>query len=211
MSTATPAETSSPASTSASTPTAAACLPEVLMIVPWEDPVVDAIGTDVQSTYVQQFWLSVLGPTATWILRILAGGLARYPYGYEQDVAELAATLGLARSLAAGGPFGRALQRCELFGVTRTIPGALAVRRRLPPLSARQLARLPAALQEAHRTWQRQAPAADERRASQLAATLRHLGDDASTIERCLLAAGVGATAAAVAAGTLDGIQAAGG
>ena len=40
-----------------------------LVVIPWHDPVVDSIGHEVRSTYVELFWLNVLGPTATWALR----------------------------------------------------------------------------------------------------------------------------------------------
>ena len=33
-----------------------------VMVVPWHDPVVDAVGYDVRSLYVELFWLNVLGP-----------------------------------------------------------------------------------------------------------------------------------------------------
>jgi hypothetical protein len=33
-----------------------------LRISPWHDPVVDAIGHDPRSNYVERFWLSLLGP-----------------------------------------------------------------------------------------------------------------------------------------------------
>lgn len=36
-----------------------------LVVIPWNDPVVDSIGHDARSTYVELFWLNVLGPTAT--------------------------------------------------------------------------------------------------------------------------------------------------
>lgn len=36
-----------------------------LVIIPWHDDVVDAIGFDPRSHYVELFWLNVLGPTAT--------------------------------------------------------------------------------------------------------------------------------------------------
>ena len=39
-------------------------LESTLMIAPWHDPVVDAVGHDVRSTYVELFWLNVLGPTS---------------------------------------------------------------------------------------------------------------------------------------------------
>ena len=45
-----------------------------LMVVPWHDPVVDPVGFDVRSTYVELFWLNILGPSATWALRRLVHG-----------------------------------------------------------------------------------------------------------------------------------------
>lgn len=170
------------------------------MIVHWDDPVVERYGVDVHSEYVDRFWLSVLGPTATWILRLLTGGLARWPYGYEQDLGELAATVGLGKSLSVNGAFGRALHRCEMFGVSRTVPGALAVRRKLPPLSARQLARLPETIQHAHHRWRQPGNGGEMDKARLLAAAFHDIGDDDETIERHLLALGVSpATAEAVA------------
>ena len=46
-------------------------LPATVRVAPWDDPVVDRRGHDPRSAYVEQFWLSVLGPTATWLLRRL--------------------------------------------------------------------------------------------------------------------------------------------
>ncbi len=34
----------------------------VLPIRPWPDGVIDALGHDPRSAYVEQFWLGVLGP-----------------------------------------------------------------------------------------------------------------------------------------------------
>lgn len=34
-----------------------------LRISRWDDPVVDAIGHDPRSTYVERFWLALLGPS----------------------------------------------------------------------------------------------------------------------------------------------------
>lgn len=169
----------------------AAKIDPTLMIVPWVDPVVDGYGFDVHSEYVDVFWLGVLGPTSTWILRHLDRGLARYPLGFEADLVELAAMLGLSSTLSTSSPFVRALNRCEMFGVARRVPGAMAVRRRLPRLSVRQLARLPDSIQAMHRTWQRR-PRPDESATAQvLAGALVEVGHDAQSVERCLLALGV--------------------
>jgi hypothetical protein len=61
-------------------------VPETLVVLPWADPVIDPIGHDPRSRYVELFWLGVLGPTATLLLRRLADGLESYPDGFELDV-----------------------------------------------------------------------------------------------------------------------------
>ena len=51
-------------------------VPATLAVLPWADPVIDPIGHDPRSRYVELFWLGVLGPTATTMLDFpLAGAL----------------------------------------------------------------------------------------------------------------------------------------
>ncbi len=179
-----------------------------LMIVAWDDPVVDAVGFEVRSTYVELFWLNVLGPTATWLLRLMVRGLDRYPLGYELDLADTAGTLGLSYTPGTSNPFLRSLNRCVLFGVAQGYAGGLAVRRRIPPVAARHLARMPEVLREAHTGWARRtgAPSADaDERGRVLAAALAAVGDDGDAVERQLLALGVAPrTAARLATETSD-------
>jgi len=178
-----------------------------LMVVPWDDPVVDAVGYDVRSQYVELFWLNVLGPTATWILRRLVQGFDRWPLGYELDLAEISGAMGLGYAAGATGkPFMRALQRCVMFGAAQPVPGdALAVRRRMPPVAARHLQRMPDALRAVHASWSAHpsAIAHDEERARTLAAAMVASGDDTELVERQLLAVGVSPTAAVRAADAL--------
>lgn len=173
-----------------------------LMVVPWHDPVVDSVGYDVRSIYVELFWLNVLGPSATWALRRLVSGLDRYPLGYELDLGETANELGLSYSTATSSTFVKALQRCVLFGVSQPISDGLAVRRRLPPVAARHLARMPDGLQQQHRHWTVRTTTLGEReRAVALARAMVAAGDDPDLVERQLLAVGVPPAAAAEAAG----------
>ncbi|MGB8858212.1 MAG: hypothetical protein WCC60_03100 [Ilumatobacteraceae bacterium] len=169
-----------------------------VMVVPWHDPIVDAVGFDVRSNYVELFWLNVLGPTATWALRRLVTGLDRYPLGYELDLAETAGMLGLAYSSGTSNSFGRALQRCQLFGMTQAVPGGgLAVRRRVPPVATRHLSRMPTQLQVLHRQWQRRDCSLDDlERGRALAEVMVASGDDPEVVERQLLAVGVSPAAA---------------
>lgn len=175
-----------------------------LMVVPWHDPVVDHVGFDVRSAYVEMFWLNILGPTATWTLRRLVNGFDRYPLGYELDLDETANELGLSYTVATSNTFVRALQRCVLFGVSQPITDGLAVRRRLPPVAARHLARMPQGLQREHAQWQiRRASLPDLERGLALAAAMVAAGDDPDLLERQLLAIGVSPAAAVQVASEL--------
>jgi hypothetical protein len=170
-----------------------------MVIVPWHDDVVDRIGYDPRSTYVETFWLNVFGPTSTWIIRRMATGLDEYPGGYELDLEQTAAALGLVFSPGASNPFARSVNRCVMFGAAQPITGGLAVRRRLPPVTARHLQRMPPYLRSAHEAWQRAVPAGSEghdvaserRRACILAEAMLQAGDPTDSIERQLLGLGV--------------------
>jgi hypothetical protein len=125
----------------------------ILRIEPWDDPVVDRIGYPLRSDYVEQFWLGVLGPTSTWLLRRFDTVLGRHPAGFDLDLATLAGSLGLHFDPGQAGPFGRSIHRCVIFGLAQPIGSRLAVRRNAPPLSVRQVARLPQALRASHDRW----------------------------------------------------------
>lgn len=171
-----------------------------LMVVPWHDPIVEAVGFEARSQYVELFWLNVLGPTATWALRRLVTGLDRYPLGYEMDLGETASMLGLAYGIGTSNSFARALQRCVLFGVSQHVPGGLAVRRKVPPVARRHLARMPDSLQVMHEQWQtREFTLNDLQRGRTLAEVMMSAGDDPEVVERHLLAVGVSPAAAAEA------------
>lgn len=125
----------------------------ILVVLPWRDPVVDQIGFDIRGDYVETFWLGILGPTTTWLMRRIDAGFDFYPEGYELNLIDTAAALGLTFNSGRGNPFTRALQRCIMFGAAREASYGLEVRRFLPPLSARNLARLPLYLRESHADW----------------------------------------------------------
>jgi len=174
-------------------------LPPVVRISPWIDPVVDRFGHDPRSTYVEQYWISVIGPTATWLVRRLVSGFDDHPDGYDLDIGHAARSLGVSVSKGAASPFARALQRCVMFGVAAARSDGWAVRRRIPPISQRHLVRLPADLQDRHREWARTTTTITLdalQRAHALAAVMFDVGDDPATVERQLLAVGVPPTAA---------------
>jgi hypothetical protein len=127
-----------------------------LTVVPWVDPVIDKIGYDPRSVYAEQFWLSIIGPSALWLLRRLADGFDTWPDGFDIDLPELAQSLGLSFNGGDKSIFVRTLIRVEQFGLAhRTAQAVLLVRRRLPSLTRRQTERLPHSLRIAHAEWMR--------------------------------------------------------
>jgi hypothetical protein len=173
-------------------------LPATVRVTPWIDPVVDRRGHDPRSSYVETFWLSVLGPTATWLLRRLVAGFDGQPAGYDLDVAATARALGLSVSKGTASPFAKAVQRCVMFGVAHTVSDGWAVRRRLPPISQRHLARLPDDLRAAHTRWiGASTDLGTLERGRTLAVAMIQSGDDRGMLEPQLVAVGVPAPAAA--------------
>ena len=159
---------------------------------PWPDPVIDAVGHDPRSPYVERFWLGVLGPSTTWLLRRMADGLEASPDGFDLPLAATAGSLGLGGE-GRHSPFVRALGRCCHFELATPDPdGTLAVRRKLPPLNRRQLVRLPDAVQAEHEAWVTRTTAEPglerlRRRSRHLALSLLELGELPDEVEHQLL------------------------
>lgn len=167
-------------------------MPTTLEIHPWPDAVIDAVGHDPRSSYVETFWLGILGPSTTWLLRRFARGFEASPAGFTLPLDDTARALGLATSASRHSAFTRALTRCVQFDLAQQRgDDVLAVRRKVPPLNRRQVIRLPDDLQRAHKDWQDAQLAgpsvdAQRRRSRQLALSLLELGEDLETAERQL-------------------------
>lgn len=168
----------------------------ILRVVPWTDG--SQCGEfDPRSRYVERFWLSVLGPSAVWMLRRLAEGLDDHPEGFELDLDDLACRLGLGRSSSRHSPLRRAIGRCAHFGLVLPCDDdVLKTRQRFPPVPRRHVLRMPIELQEEHRGWQSIAATANDglllrRRARLLALDLRELDVDVASIELRLLRRGI--------------------
>jgi hypothetical protein len=165
---------------------------ETLAIRPWADDVIDALGHDPRSGYVETYWLGILGPSTTWLLRRLVARLESQPAGFDLALADTARCLGLGDKQGRHSPFIRALTRLVQFGLAQVQgDGVLAVRRKVPPLNRRQIARLPESLQKEHEAWQQgqlRTPAVEQqrRRSRQLALSLLELGEDLEAAERQL-------------------------
>lgn len=123
-------------------------------VVAWPDPVIDRAGHDPRSRYVERFWLGVLGPSTTLLLRRFADELELRPHGFVLDIEETAACLGLGMRSGRNSPFVRALGRLCQFELAQLQPGdVLAVRTHVPSLSRRHLMRLPETARLHHDAW----------------------------------------------------------
>jgi hypothetical protein len=129
--------------------------PAVLHVAAWPDLVIDQIGHDVRSDYVETYWLGVVGPSTILLMRRLSAALAARPDGPTLDVVTLAASLGLQGGVGRNSPIMRTLDRACGFGLARQMDTTMIqIRRKLPPLTRAQVARLPESLQVAHQRWQ---------------------------------------------------------
>ncbi len=125
-----------------------------IRVVPWDDPLVESLGFDLRSRYVERFWLPVLGPSATWLLRRIADRLASDPEGFDLPLEDTARALGLGGVGGRHSPFNRALARCARYRALRHAgTGVVAVRRRLAPVPAHLARRFPMTLADEHRRW----------------------------------------------------------
>jgi len=171
-------------------------MPATLTIQPWPDPMLDTIGHDPRSVYVERFWLPTLGPTALLLLRHLAHRFDEQPGGVELAVADASQALGLGHREGNSSPLVRSLTRLAQFDLACDDGrGTVAVRRNLPPVSPRHVRRLPLELQVAHAEWAEarleETPLAEARRRSRrVAFTLLEQGDDPDHVERVLHATG---------------------
>ena len=163
----------------------------LLPIRPWVDPLVDSLGFDPRSAYVERFWLSILGPSTTWLLRRMAAAFDRSPEGFDLPLADTAKEIGLGDKCGRHSPFVRAIARSCQFEMARAAGRGIEVRRKLPPLNRRQVLRLPDPLREAHEAWQAaqlglHAHESVRRSARSLALTMLEIDPDTSAVEQRL-------------------------
>ena len=131
--------------------TASTALPPVLEIVAWTDPSFELNGHDPRSAYVERYWLGLLGPSTTWMLRRFARGLEECPGGFRIDLVETGRALGLGESMARSSTTHRSVLRACQFGAAyRVSQQRLAVR---TPYNTDFVASLKALVPYAARSW----------------------------------------------------------
>lgn len=130
-------------------------VPSTLTVRPWPDAVIDAVGEDPRSAYVERYWLPLLGPSSVLLLRRLAAELDTSPDEVRLPLEDTARSLGLGMRGGRSSPFLRTIHRCCAFHLATYDDrrGVLHARRKLPPLTRPQVSRLPEHLQRAHHEW----------------------------------------------------------
>jgi hypothetical protein len=126
---------------------------EHLHVVPLADTIIEALGHDPCSEYVERFWLPVIGPTSLVALRRLTAYLAAAPDGYPLAVLPFSRELGLGKGIGVESPIVRTLARLVYFRHLTILGDALAVRRMIAPLSRVQADRIPPHIRAELRAW----------------------------------------------------------
>lgn len=147
---------------------------------------------DPRSAYVETFWLPIVGPSTTLLMRRLADEFDTHPDGFELDPSTLSREIGLGGNVTKRSAFVRTLERSAKFNLTRLDSEMLYVRRRLPALHRRQVSHLSERLRRLHQDWSIEADddGATRRvelvRATHLAKTLLDLGERSHEVEQQL-------------------------
>ncbi|MEO0493528.1 MAG: hypothetical protein AAF081_08945 [Actinomycetota bacterium] len=160
-----------------------------LHVLRWHDPLIDQLGHDPRSRYVERFWLGILGPSTTLLLRVWADALDEHGGSAHLDLGDVAAQIGVGHRGGRNSPLARSMQRAIRFGAARSAgPDTIEARHRLAPLNRSQIERLPIGLQAEHqRLYERPPEAGPARsRARRLALSLIECGDGFADTERQL-------------------------
>jgi hypothetical protein len=123
---------------------------QVLTFEPWADPTVDHTDCHPEGTYSRLAWLPIIGPSSWLMWGTLAAQLRREPQ-VTWELTALAEAHGLQRGAGQHGMVRRTLTRLAQFRLLAPIDEAHhLVRLTAPPVSRRQLERLPQFVAELH-------------------------------------------------------------
>ncbi len=163
--------------------------PTTIVLSRWIDPLLDKLGHDPRSRYVERFWLPVLGPSTVVFLRYCADQLddAGTTAAVEIELEAVARHLGLGHKGGRNSALTRTILRSCRFGAARAGRGNnLELRRGIPPLNRTQVNHLPKSLQTEHRFFVENHPRHDEavvNRVRRLALGLVECGDTITVAE----------------------------
>jgi hypothetical protein len=123
---------------------------QLLTFEPWADPAVDAFDTHPEGTYSRLAWLPIIGPSSWLMWGTLASQLRREPQ-VTWELTALAEAHGLQRGAGQHGMVRRTVTRLTQFRLLAAIDDTHhLVRLTAPPVTSRQLERLPAFVAELH-------------------------------------------------------------
>ena len=131
---------------------------QVLQVRPWDDPNLRRNGHDPRSAYVERFWIAVLGPSAVWLLRLLAREFDELAPGENLllNLESTAQRLGLQHRGGRQSTFMRTIDRCRMFDLAHFEHDAvLIVRKLMPPVPRKLHVRMPRALRDEIGRWTR--------------------------------------------------------
>ena len=130
----------------------------MLQVRPWDEPALRRLGHDPRSVYVERFWVAVLGPSAVWLLRLLAREFDELgpDDDLQLDLEFTARRLGLQHRGGRQSTFMRTVDRCRMFDLAHFDDDAvLLVRRRVPPVPRQFYVRMPRELRSEIGRWTR--------------------------------------------------------
>ena len=123
---------------------------DLITFEPWADPVVDHHECHPEGTYSRLAWLPIIGPSSWLMWGTLASQLRREPE-VSWDITALAEAHGLQRGTGRNGMVCRTLTRLTQFRILSPLNEFRhLVRLSAPPVSRRQLERLPIFVAELH-------------------------------------------------------------
>lgn len=116
---------------------------------PWPDSSIDCASYDARHSYVEHFWLPVLGPSSVLALRRFADWFENRPAGVEVDLVEFGSSLGIGTGTGRHTQVNRTLGRLVDFRLARISGDHLDVHTMLPPVPHQLRRRLPLGLLDA--------------------------------------------------------------
>lgn len=117
-----------------------------LIIRPWPDKILDKLGYDPCSEYVEKYWLPIIGPTTLLLLRNVSKKLKTYNQ-VQISLYELGPSLGLTHKGGKNSPLWKSILRANRFKLAQLCKDTLYVRLHFPPLNNYQIEKLPEVLQ----------------------------------------------------------------
>ncbi len=122
---------------------------KMLAFQPWTDPHFDRWGSEPRSSYVERFWLPVLGPSSIVLARNIATAFDSNNGSYRINSAVQAASVGLAP-----GQLRRVIERLIGFGLAKYCdPNTVALRTAWPLIGSSAIRQLPKPLYQLHSDW----------------------------------------------------------